>query len=102
MEAGALRDVIETPYAWHIVKLLKRNPPADGEEETVEFAQIKLEKEFIEPELGEQEAREKARALILRAAMKSKFAELLNRTKIDSKIPLGDKGDSRTKIKRIK
>ena len=102
MEAGALSDVIETPYAWHIVKLLKRNPPADGEEETVEFAQIKLEKEFIEPELGEQEAREKARALILRAAMKSKFAELLKRTKIDSKIPLGDKGNSRTKIKRIK
>ena len=102
LEPGMVSDVIETPYAWHIVKLLKRNPPADGEEETVEFAQIKLEKEFIEPELGEQEARDKARSLILRAAMKSKFAELLKRTKIDSKIPLGDKGGSRRRIKRIK
>ncbi len=102
METGAVSDVIETPYAWHIVKLLKRNPPADGEEETVEFAQIKLEKEFIEPEFGEQEAREKAWALILRAAMKSKFAELLKRTKIDSKIPLGDKDDGQRRAKRVK
>ena len=99
---GEVSDVIETPYAWHVVKLLKRNPATDDEEETVEFAQIKLEKEFIEPEYGEQEAREKARSLILRAAMKSKFAELLKRTQIDSKIPLGDKGASRTRIQRIK
>lgn len=101
IKEGEMSDVIETPYAWHVVKLLKRNPATDDEEETVEFAQIKLEKEFIEPEFSEQEAREKARALILRAAMKSKFAELLKRTKIDSKIPLGDKGD-RIKIQRVK
>jgi len=85
-----------------VVKLLKRNPATDDEEESVEFAQIKLEKEFIEPEFSEQEAREKARALILRAAMKSKFAELLKRTKIDSKIPLGDRKGSTMRIQRVK
>ena len=102
MKEGEVSDVIETPYAWHVVKLLKRNPATDDEEESVEFAQIKLEKEFIEPEFSEQEAREKARALILRAAMKSKFAELLKRTKIDSKIPLGDRKGSTMRIQRVK
>ena len=102
MDAGAVSDVIETPYAWHVVKLLKRNLSADGEDDTVEIAQIKLEKEFIKPEFSEHEARKRAYALILRSAMKSKFAELLKRTKIDSKIPLGDRNNSGVRLHRVK
>ena len=104
MKAGETSDVIETPYAWHVVKLLKRNPATADDEETIEFAQIKLEKEFIEPEFSEEEARDKARALILRTAMTAKFAELMKKTHIDSKIPLGDsgKGAGRTRIRRVK
>ena len=103
MKVGELSGVIETPYAWHIVKVLKRNPATDDDEETIEFAQIKLEKEFLEPEFSEGEARDKAKTLILRSAMRAKFAELLKRTHIDSKIPLsdGDKGRGpRVKIER--
>ena len=99
---GELSDVIETPYAWHIVKVLKHNPATDDEEDSIEFAQIKLDKEFIKPEFSEREARERARALILSAAMKSTFAELMGRTHIESKIPLGDKNGSRRKIKKIR
>lgn len=105
MKAGELSGVIETPYAWHIVKLLKRNPATADEEETIEFAQIKLEKEFLFPEYSEEEARSKARSLILRAAMKTKFAELLKRTHIDSKIPLSDSdsgGGPRMKIQKVR
>ena len=102
MAEGELSGVIETPYAWHIVKLLKHNSATDDEEETIEFAQIKLSKDFIKPEFSEREARERARALILRAAMRANFAELLGRTHIESKIPLGDENGVRRKIKRIK
>ena len=101
---GEISDVIETPYAWHIVKMLKRNPATDDAEETIEFAQIKLEKVFLKPEFSEVEARDRARTLILRTAMKAKFGELLGRTHIESKIPLGesDKDGGRTRIQRIK
>lgn len=102
MAVGELSGVIETPYAWHVVKMLKRNPATDDEEETIEFAQIKLDKEFIEPEFSEQEARDRARTVILRAAMKSKFAELLKKTHIDSKIPLGSNDDGRKPVMNVK
>ena len=88
MKPGELSGVIETPYAWSIVKVLKRNPATADDEETIEFAQIKLEKEFLEPEFSEQEARDKARAFILRSAMIANFAELMKKTHIDCKIPL--------------
>ena len=105
MKVGEMSGVIETPYAWHIVKVLKRNPATADNEETIEFAQIKLEKEFLEPEFSEEEARDKAKALILRAAMKTKFAELLKLTHIDSKIPLSDgggKGGPRMKVQKVR
>lgn len=103
LKPGELSDVIETPYAWHIIKLLKRNPATTDAEETIEFAQIKLEKGFIEPEFSEQEARDRARSLILKSAMKMHFAELMKKTRIDSKIPLNDdKRNSDVRIRRIR
>ena len=103
MKVGEVSDVIETPYAWHIVKLLKRNPATADDEETIEYAQIMLEKEFLEPEFSEEEARDKALTLIRRSALKVKFAELLKKTRIDSKIPLGNDGlGGETRIRRIR
>jgi hypothetical protein len=48
LKEGETSGIIETPTAWYIVRLLKRNISKDDEDSTVEIAQIMLEKEMLE------------------------------------------------------
>lgn len=101
MSPGDISDVIETPYSWHIIKLLARNPGVDGEGETVELAHIMLEKVRIVPEISSEQAREKIMKSRLKEAMKARFSKLLRATKISCLVPLFDKGKGpRTRMVR--
>ncbi len=103
LKEGEISGVIETPEAWHVVKLLKRNPPKDEEEETVELAQVKLEKELIVPEYSSEEAYDRLKKTMLKEMTRKKFLELFNKTKIDCRIPLKDpKSAKGPRIKRIR
>ena len=103
LAVGEISDIIETPYAWHIIKLLKRNPATDENEATVELAQIMLEKEMLEPEINEAQAEAKIRLLKVNTQLKLKFVELLRTTKVDCQIPLSEKkGEGPSiKVKRL-
>jgi hypothetical protein len=91
LSVGEISEVIETPYAWHIIKLLKRNPEKDDNEATVELAQIMLEKEMLEPEINEAQAEAKIRLLKVNTQLNLKFVELLRTIKVDCQIPLSEK-----------
>ena len=104
LKEGEMSGVVETPVAWHIVRLLKRNVPDDGDP-TVEIAQIMIEKRMLQPELTPSQARARVQAIKMKAVLKAKFAELVNTVKVDSRIPLWEPADPNkrsVKIKRIK
>ena len=90
LEPGEMSDVVETPYSWHIIKLLARHPKTEEEDASVEIAHIMLEKVPLRPELTEEQARQKMVNKKLREAMAVKFLELLKTTKIDCLVPLQD------------
>lgn len=101
LKEGEISGVVETPYAWHIVKLLKRKPANEDDDETVQLAHIMLEKELLRPEFDLAGAREKIRKDTLRSASKAEFVELFKQTPIECKIPLMDDENGpgrRTKI----
>ncbi len=104
LKEGETSGIIETPTAWHIVRLLKRNVSKDDEDSTVEIAQIMLEKEMLEPEFSPQQARKYIETIKMKALLKATFYDLVTKVKIDSKIPLWDSADStrRRRVKRIK
>jgi len=105
LKVGEMTGIVETPVAWHIVRLLKRNEPTEDSEQTVEIAQIVLEKQMLEPELTSAQARARVESIKMKAVLKVKFRELLDTVKIDSKIPLWESADPNkrsVKIKRIK
>ena len=105
LKEGEISGVVETPYAWYILRLLKRYPATEDTGVTVEFAQIVIEKRFIEPELSAEQSRQHIIQLKLRVQMQAKLQELMKTTPIISKIPLappkGGKGKG-TRIRRIK
>ena len=105
LKEGETSGIVETPEAWHIVRLMKRNVPEDGGDATVEIAQIVLEKRMLEPELSPAGSRRHIEALKMKAVMKSKFHELFTNIKVDSKIPLWEPSDPskrRVKVRKIK
>ena len=105
LKEGETSGIIETPTAWYIVRLLKRNISKDDEDSTVEIAQIMLEKEMLEPEFSPAQARNYIETIKMRAVLKATFYDLVKKVKIDSKIPLWDPAGSdasRRRIKRIK
>ena len=104
LKEGGTSGIIETPTAWHIVRLLKRNVSKDDEDPTVEIAQIMLEKEMLEPEFSPRQARKYIETIKMKAVLKATFYDLVTKVKIDSKIPLWDSADStrRRRVKRIK
>lgn len=97
---GEISDVVETPYSWHIVKLLNRNFDDEGVEESSNVAHIMLEKVPIPPVLTEDQIRHKLCNAKLRLAMEEKYLELLQSEKIDCMLPLFEKED-RT-VKRLR
>ena len=91
LKEGETSEVIETPLTWHIMKVMKRHPPAEeGDVEKMELAHIMLEKEMLKPELDTEQAREIIRKRTLRSAVDAEFAELYPQTDIDCKIPIMD------------
>ena len=106
LKEGERSGIIETPLAWHIVRLLKRNGSSEEDgEATVEIAQILLEKEMLQPELLPEQARERIRDIKMKAVTKMKFRELLGKVKIECKIPLWEPADptkKHVKIRKIK
>ena len=105
LKEGETSGVIESPVAWHIVRLLKRNLPPEHAEQTVEIAQIMIEKNMLQPELTSAQARAKVEAIKMKAVLKARFRELYDTVKIDCKIPLWEPADPSkraVKIRRIK
>ena len=88
---------METPYSWHILKLMKRNPETEGEEESVELAHVMVEKELIVPSITEEQARKRILNKKLRIELKRLFPTLFEEAKINCKIPLFDGSSKRGK-----
>lgn len=99
LKEGEVSKVVETPYSWHIIKLIKRNPATEDDEETVEIAHIMLEKVPLLPELTAEQARAKIENRKVRETLLLKFPELMKATKINCLVPLED-ADSESRQKR--
>ena len=97
LSPGELSGVVETPYSWHILKLMKRNPETEGEEESVELAHVMVEKELIVPSITEEQARKRILNKKLRIELKRLFPTLFEEAKINCKIPLFDGSSKRGK-----
>ena len=105
LKEGEMTGVVETPSAWHIVRLLRRNDAPSQEERTVEIAQIMLEKDMLQPELSPAQARQRVQDVKTAAVLKTRFDELVRTVKVESKIPLWESSDPskrRVKVKRLK
>lgn len=88
LKEGQVSGVVETPYSWHIVKLIKRKLDEDGKCESVNLAHIMLEKVLLKPELTPDQARQQLLDKQTTLLMGKKFLELLNTTKIDCLVPV--------------
>ena len=104
LKEGETSGVVDAPMGWYIVRLLKRNAPKDGEEQTVEIAQIMVEKDLLDPELSPSQARKYIEFVKMKALSKVMFSELIKKVKIDSKIPLWDSAATakKRKLKRVR
>lgn len=97
LKPGETSDVIETPYSWHIVKLINRNLDDDGEVESVNIAHIMLEKVPMPALFSVEDVRHRLTNAKLRIAMEEKYLELLKSEKINCLIPLFDKEEKNTR-----
>ena len=92
LKEGEISEVAETPFAWHIMKVVKRHPATADTSETVELAHIMLEKVLLKPEYDRAAAREMIWKKTLKSAVDVEFVELYKQTKIECKIPIMDAG----------
>ena len=99
LKEGEISEIAETPYAWHILKVMKRHPATDDEAESVELAHIMLEKEMLKPEFDEASAKKIIYDKTLRAGTNAEFLELYKQVKIECKVPLMDGESPTSKIK---
>ncbi len=106
LKEGEMSGIVETPDAWRIVQLLKRNGSTERDGEvTVEIAEILIEKDMLQPELSPEQARTRVKEIKMKAVTKMKFHELLAKAKVECKIPLWEPTDpskKRMRIKRVK
>lgn len=100
LQVGEVSEVVETPYSWHVLKLLARHSATEDEEESVELAHIMLEKRPVPPVMTADEARHRVENVKLRLAMTEKFSQLIKTAKINCMVPLFDEGSKSRKRKR--
>lgn len=91
---NTVSEVVETPTAFHIVKVTSRYEPTakareeDGEVTTAEVRHIQLDKWEIEPEYTPETARKTLVGRELSGALKKKQMDLMKDAKIDCVVPL--------------
>ena len=102
LKDGEVSGVIDTPKAWYIVRLLKRNAAEEDNGPTVEMAEIVVEKDLLDPEFSPKQAQGYIESIKMKALTKATFPELLKKVKINSKIPLWDSADPGKKRKLVK
>lgn len=96
MEENTLSDVIETPFSFHIVKLLKKNQPflpVEGttnnvSEGSVKIAHIMLEKKKPLPTLDRESAKAELLSIREKEELARLKAELIKSAKIETPLPL--------------
>ena len=99
LSPGEISDIVETPYSWHVLKLLKRHLPKDGEDSSVELAHIMLEKSLLQPILTKEQAKQRILNRHVRIELKKQLPVLFKESKINCKIPIFDKKRSGKKSK---
>jgi hypothetical protein len=106
---NTLSEVVETPEAFHIVKVADRYEPTkkareeDGEVSSVEVRHIQIDKWTPEPEFTRETAREFIEQKVLTRMVAARQYELLDKTPIKSVVPVKATGDDKNaeKIRRI-
>ena len=96
MQENSLSDIIETPYSYHIVKLLKRNQPflqVEGAtnnvpDVSVKIAHIMLEKKNPLPALDRESARTEMVSIREKEEVARLKAALIKSAKIETPLPL--------------
>ena len=109
LPTNVLSEVVETPEAFHLVKIASRYVPTkkareeDGEVSSVDVRHIQVDKWAPEPEFTRETAREFIEKRLLARMVSARQYELLDKTPIRSVIPLKGKGDDKKaeKVRRI-
>lgn len=109
LPTNTLSEVVETPEAFHLVKIVSRYVPTkkardeDGEVSSVDVRHIQVDKWMPEPEFTHETARKFIEDRLLKQVLAARQYELLDKTPIKSVIPVKGKGDNRKaeKVRRI-
>lgn len=101
---NVLSDVIETPEAFHLIKVTSRYVPTakgrkDGEVSSVDVRHIQIDKWTEDPEFTEATARKHLENRMLKVSLRRRQYELLKTTPIKSVIPLEDKNRRKRPIR---
>lgn len=91
---NTLSEVIETPDAYHLVKIKSRYVPTakareeDGEVSSVDVLHIQIDKWPLDPEYTEETARKHLENVFLKRELRRRQKELLKSAPIESVVPL--------------
>lgn len=107
LPTNVLSEVVETPDAFHVVKIISRYEPTkkaradDGEVSSVDVRHIQIDKWMPDPEFTRDTARGFIEQRLLSRMLAAKQYELLDKTPIKSVIPVKGHGDD-AKARKVK